>query len=119
MDKKRRHTNAHETTIPALYRLLKSEFPEDHIWINSRWRTKHRPVPETNIYPDVVNGTQRIAYEVHWKGERKEDNFQELPPGCRGVNVFIVDIWQTDDVYVMTLDHRYTHISREDWAAVP
>jgi hypothetical protein len=42
-------------------------------------------------FPDIIDFTAHLVYEVHWKGERKEEPFDNLPASWRGVNVFIVD----------------------------
>ena len=116
---KARYKNAHELAIVNLWKVLKEERPEDDIWMNSRYRKEKRTVPGTTIIPDAINFTKQVAYEVHWKGSRKEDHFSNLPAGWRGVNVFIVDIWETSDVYVLTLDKDYVHVSEHDWSRVP
>jgi len=114
-----RHRNAHELTIVKLWKVLKREYPDEDIWMNTAYRHEKRTVPGTNMIPDAINFTKQVAYEVHWKGERKEDHFENLPAGWRGVNVFIVDIWETSDVYVLTLNENYAHITSEDWQTVP
>ena len=119
MAQKSRHKNAHELTIINLSKVLHREYPDDDIWMNTAYRHEKRTVPGTTIIPDAMNLTQKIAYEVHWKGKRKENHFASLPDGWRGTNIFIVDIWETSDVYVMTLDNDYVHITSQDWLAMP
>ena len=116
---KARYKNAHELTIVNLGKVLNEECPEDDIWINSRYRKETRTVTGSSIIPDAINFTKQVAYEVHWKGRRKEVQFSRLPAGWRGVNVFIVDIWETSDVYVLTLDKDYVHVNGHDWSPVP
>ena len=43
------------------------------------------------IKPDLmaVNGSEKLAIEITWEGERKEDYFDDLLDGWTGVNVFI------------------------------
>jgi len=40
------------------------------------------------IRPDVQNKTRHYVYEVHYRGERKTENFNLLPGGFYGINVF-------------------------------
>ena len=113
--KKTRYRTAHEKVILDLCKMLSTESPDDDIWPNSRYRKKKRSVLDTNIFPDVVNFSKCIAYEVHWAGSRKEKQFSRLPEGWRGVNVFIADIWETQEVYVFSLDGQFALITDDDW----
>jgi hypothetical protein len=45
----------------------------------------------TDYYPDIIDCTAKLVYEVHWKGERKEESYQKLPDGWHGVDVFVTD----------------------------
>jgi hypothetical protein len=40
---------------------------------------------------DIADEDEKIVYEVHSRGQRKEKQFDNLPQPWRGVNVFIVD----------------------------
>ena len=42
----------------------------------------------TMIIPDLINYNDKNIYEVHMTGNRKSDNFLNLPSGWSGVNVF-------------------------------
>jgi hypothetical protein len=54
--------------IVRLWRLLLRDNPGGDVWMNSKHKTKKRSVPGTNIFPDVLNFSKQVAYEVHWAG---------------------------------------------------
>ena len=116
---RQRYSTAHEGMCLNLGRVLQMDHSSDDIWVNSKYRHGRRCVPGTNIFPDVINFTRHISYEVHWAGNRKESAFDRLPQGWRGVNVFITDIWQTEELYVLALDDRFCQITESDWISVP
>ena len=113
------HKDPHEISIINLGKVLIRDNPADDIRANSAIPRKKKTVPGTNIYPDVINFTKKIAYEVHWKGNRKEEQFDNIPEGWRGVNVFIVGKRESEDVYVLDLNNNYAHIMDQDWQKVP
>ena len=54
------------------------------------------------IYPDIMDETRKRIYEVHVKGQRKEDYFDKLPEGWYGVNVFY-DKWMCPETIVQSI----------------
>lgn len=37
------------------------------------------------IYPDIIDLTNRLVYEIHIKGERRREYFDKLPDGWKGI----------------------------------
>ena len=107
----------HEKVILEHTKLLRSENPNADIQPNSKFRKKHHKVPDmpTDYYPDVIDLTNKVAYEVHVYGNRAEERWDKMPQGWRGVNVFTVDLWQKEDVYIWSSDGEYVHSTKDDW----
>ena len=110
----------HEKVILELTRQLRADHPNADIQPNSAYRKEHHKVPDMPVgyYPDVVDFTNKVAYEVHVYGKRKELEWNQMPDGWRGVNVFTVDIWQKEEVYVWSPDGEFVHINKADWQSV-
>lgn len=66
-------------------------------------------------YPDIINNTKKMIYEIHVEGERREDCFDLLPNGWRGVNVFY-DEPMNPEIIVIKLDSF--EIKRIEWDSV-
>ena len=111
---------AHEKVILNQFQLLKKNHPENDVQPNSNFRHKHYCVPDMDklYYPDILDRTDLKAYEVHVAGKRKEEEFAQLPNGWTGVNVFVVDIWEQDEVFVWNLNNQYVHITRDSWQSL-
>ena len=88
----------------------------DHPGADNQLNSKHHKAPDipADYYPDVVDFTNKVAYEVPVYGKRKEHQWSKMPEGWRGVNVFTVDIWQKDEVWVWSSDGQYDHINKDD-----
>ena len=116
---RRMHT-LHEKVILELTRQLRADHPNADIQPNSAYRKEHHKVPDMPVdyYPDVVDFTNKVTYEVHVYGNRKELEWNQMPDGWRGVNVFTVDIWQKEEVYVWSPDGEFVHINKDDWQSV-
>lgn len=56
--------------------------------------------------PDIVNYTKKIAYEVHYRGDRKGNEFENLKEGWRGVNVFYDEEPNTETILIKETSHR-------------
>jgi len=80
----------HEKVILELARKLQTYNPDANIVANSKFRKKHHRVPDMTVdyYPDVIDLTNNVAYEVHVYGNRAEQSWDNMPQGWRGVNVF-------------------------------
>ena len=84
----------HDSVVVYLARLLKKRHPDHEIVPNVKYRRKRQgPLLRNGLayYPDIADYSSKIAYEVHWKGSRKEASYDGLPEGWRGVDVFITD----------------------------
>jgi hypothetical protein len=55
---------------------------------NARFRYKITLKTGETIYPDIVNASRKVVYEIHVKGERRGNYFGKLPDGWKGINVF-------------------------------
>jgi len=117
MVKRQRHRTAHEMTIVNLGKILAREYPGDDVWVNTKHRREKRPIPGTNFWPDALNFSKQIAYEVHWAGNRKENQRDHYPPGWQLINVYITDIWERE-AYVFNLDGHYVHITEQYWKPI-
>ena len=62
-------------------------------------------------YPDIIDKSAKLVYEVHWKAERKEEAFDKLPEGWKGVNVFIDDSSSPYSVVVKMPGFRFVMIA--------
>jgi hypothetical protein len=88
---RRMHT-LHEKVILELTRKLRADHPNANVQPNSAHRKEHHKVPDMPVdyYPDVVDFTNKIAYEVHVHRRRADEKWSKLPGDWRGVNVFTV-----------------------------
>jgi len=114
----------HEKVILELTRQIKAGRPDAHIQPNSKFRKQHHRVPDMSVdyYPDVIDFTNKVAYEVHLYGNGKvasEERWDKMPDGWKGVNVFTGDICQKDEVFVWSPDGEYVHINKDDWNQSP
>ena len=111
---------AHEKVILQLFQLLKKNHPDNDLQPNSNFSRKRYRIPGMDkiYYPDALDRTDLKAYEVHVAGKRKEEEFAQLPNGWTGVNVFVVDIWEQDEVFVWNLHNQYVHITRDSWQSL-
>ena len=64
------------------------------------------------IYPDIMDETRKRIYEVHVKGQRKEDYFDKLPEGWYGVNVFY-DEWMCPETIIFK--EKIQRIQEIEW----
>ena len=110
----------HEKVILELVGKLQADNPDANIVANSKYRKKHHRVPDMTVdyYPDVIDFTNNVAYEVHVYGNRAEQRWDKMPQDWRGVNVFTVDIWQKDEVYVWSPDGEFIQLNKSDWRSV-
>ena len=115
-----RMRRAHEKVILQLVKWLRKNRIGNDIQPNSRFKREHHRVPGMAItyYPDVIDRTDLKAYEVHVAGNRKEDKFALLPQGWTGINVFVVDIWEQEEVFVWNLNNQYVHVTEDSWRPV-
>ena len=114
----------HEKVILELTREIQAGRPGADIQPNSKFRKQHHRVPDMSVdyYPDVIDFANKVAYEVHLYGSGKvasEERWDKMPDGWKGVNVFTVDIWQKDEVFVWSSDGEYVHINKDDWNQSP
>ena len=117
---KERMKRLHEKVILELARKLQTDNPDANIVANSKFRKKHHRVPDMPVdyHPDVIDFTNNVAYEVHVYGNRAEQRWDNMPQGWRGVNVFTVDIWQKDEVYVWSPDGEFIQLNKGNWRSV-
>lgn len=117
-----RMRSLHEKVIPELGRMLIKATPGSDIWLNIKIRKKKRRVDGmldgSNYMPDLIDFDKQKAYEVTVAGKRKGFEFNNLPSGWIGVNVFCVDIWQKDEVYIWAPDNTYVHVTSKDWKSL-
>ena len=52
------------------------------------------------------------------KFRKNHHRVPDMPQGWRGVNVFTVDIWQKDEVYVWSPDGEFIQLNKGDWRSV-
>ena len=62
-------------------------------------------------FPDIIDMTMHFAYEVHWKGGRKEEPFDFLPEPWKGINVFIEDFDVPETIIVRMPGFYFARIS--------
>lgn len=106
----------HDTVVLHLAQHLKKKHPENDIRPNVIWRKTREGPPldaDKSVYPDVVDYTAKLAYEVHWKGSRKEATFGSLPEGWAGVNVFIDDAANPYSIVVRMPGYQITVLDTE------
>ena len=118
--KNNRMKRLHEKVILELTKKLRANHPGADIQPNSKFRQQHHKVPDMPVdyYPDVIDLTNKVAYEVHVYGNRAEERWDKIPEGWRGVNVFTVDIWQKDEVFIWSPDGEFVHINKDNWRSV-
>lgn len=86
---------------------------------NVKYRRKRSGPPlktGREYYPDVADYTAKLAYEVHWKGERKEESFDSLPEGWKGVNVFIDDAGTPFTVVVKMPGFKTAFVNKDNYS---
>ena len=123
MPTKDRMKRLHEKVILELTREIQASRPGADIQPNSKFRKQHHRVPDMSVdyYPDVIDFANKVAYEVHLYGSGKvasEERWDKMPDGWKGVNVFTVDIWQKDEVYVWSPDGEFIQLNKGDWRSV-
>lgn len=85
----------HDNVVIRLAQQLLAKYPDHKLSVNPKFKRQGGgPKLESPYYADIVDETAKIVYEVHWKGQRKEASFYNLPEPWKGVNVFIED-WDT------------------------
>lgn len=107
----------HDSVVIQLARRLKTEQPSHKIIANPKFK-KMGPLRLTNqkpFYPDIIDLTTHLAYEVHWKGERKEEPFDYLPEPWKGINVFIVDFDVPETIVVRMPGFSFARIENESF----
>ena len=113
------YLGVHDTVVVKLAKRLKKENPGDDIAIDApRVKRQRRGLQlrdGTTYIPDIANFTQKIAYEVHWRGERKEDLPGKLPEGWRVVNVFIDTAWSPETIVVRYPGLTFKRITPEEF----
>jgi len=107
----------HEVLLNKVARWLKNENKSDDIRADQVSANRPQIILRNGktIYPDIINNTKKMIYEIHVKGERKEDYFDLLPNGWRGVNVFY-DEPMNPETIVIKLDSF--EIKRIEWDSV-
>lgn len=82
----------HDLVIVKLGQHLRKENPDHKYHINPKMKSKKKYITLRNgkhYYPDILDETGNVVYEVHWHGGRKEEHFDGLPDGWQAVDVFI------------------------------
>jgi hypothetical protein len=72
------------------------------------------------VYPDIVDEENRLVYEIHVKGERRREYFDQLPDGWKGINVFL-DEENNPQTLVVKMrkednDKNYLYMKRIKWS---
>lgn len=115
----RNNKNLHDSVVIRLARELKKKYPSHEIRANPQIKRQERLqlIDGNTYYPDIVDKSAKLVYEVHWKGGRKEESFDKLPEGWKGVNVFIDDsntpcvivVKMPGFRYVMIMDDKFSN----------
>lgn len=84
----------HELLVNTVFDLLRSESNDVFLVNNTSKRARdlwRRLVLKTGeaVYPDIVDEGNKLVYEIHVKGERRREYFDQLPDGWKGINVFL------------------------------
>lgn len=84
----------HELLVNNVCDFLKNESDNAFIVNNTSNRPRgfwKRLVLKTGeaVYPDIVDERNKLVYEIHVKGERRREYFDQLPDMWRGINVFL------------------------------
>ena len=113
------YLSVHDTVVVRLAQRLKRESPSDDIAIDApkvRRERRGLQLRDGSTYiPDIINFTRRVAYEVHWRGERKEDLLDKLPEGWRLVNVFIDTAWSPETIVVRYPGLTFKRLTPEEF----
>lgn len=87
--KKQLHKDPHAILTLKVARWLKEENPDDEIGIYFKKKVPKMILTNGKEYfPDLWNKTKKIVYEMHYRGQRKGEEFENLPNGWKGVNIF-------------------------------
>lgn len=106
----------HDMVVYHLLKALQKKYPRNRFSVNFKIkRSGGGPLVLLDGSPylaDIADEDDKIVYEVHWRGERKEKQFDNLPPPWKGVNVFIDD-WNTPFTIVVKVpDVEFAFIER-------
>ena len=114
----------HELLVNSVCDLLKKEYGSIFLVNNTSNRPKEfwkKLVLKTGeaVYPDIVDGENKLVYEIHVKGERRREYFGQLPDGWKGVNVFF-DEENNPQTLVVKIkkgndDKEYLYMERIKW----
>ncbi len=109
--------NLHDSVVIRLGRKLKEMYKGHEIKVNPQIKKQEciKLQDGEPYYPDIIDKTAKIVYEVHWKGGRKEEKFGKLPEGWRGVNVFIEDCDTPCTIIVKMPGFKYASISANEF----
>lgn len=69
-------------------------------------------------FPDIIDMTMHFAYEVNWKGGRKEEPFDFPPDPWKGINVFIEDFNVPEKIIVRMPGYYFARIGEESFAKI-
>lgn len=107
----------HDAVVIALARQLKNNCRHDVI-ANPKFKRQGSGtlILDKPYYADIIDETAKIVYEVHWKGERKEESFYDLPPPWKGVNVFIEDYDNPFTIIAKAPGYEFAFVERSSFS---
>ena len=112
----------HDKVVYHLFKALKKKYPRNRFSVNFKIkRSGGGPsvlLDGSAYLADIADEDNKIAYEVHWRGQRKEKQFDNLPPPWKGVNVFIDD-WNTPFTIVAKVpDVEFAVIEKDQFSRI-
>jgi hypothetical protein len=109
----------HDVVVVQLAKQIRQKYPDHKLSINPKFKRQGGgPKLNNPYYADLVDETAKIVYEVHWKGERKEASFYNLPDPWKGVNVFIEDRDTPFTIVVKVPDVEFALIERSRFSKI-
>lgn len=72
-------------------------------------------ITEEHIYPDIVDFNNKLAYEIHIKGENRREYFDKLSDGWKGINVFVEEKNSFDTLVVKVGSFGGFKAKRIEW----
>lgn len=108
----------HDSVVIKLAKKLKELHKDHEIIINPQIKKQGsiRLIDGTIYYPDIIDKTTKTVYEVHWKGKRKELEFDKLPVGWQGINIFIDDSTTPYTIVVKMPGFRYVIVDNVEFS---
>jgi hypothetical protein len=80
----------HHLVVDKVYGfLIKESEHKAYIVNNNSKKFKLKLTTGEYIYPDIADFDNKLAYEIHIKGENRREYFNKLSEGWKGINVFI------------------------------